>query len=202
MSFKFENMWLKAEGFMGKVKQWWDSYSFQGTSSFAFACKLKALKKDLKSWNEEVFGKVDRNKRKFFEDLRAFDAIEGSRALVEKELQKKTEIVREIERCSLLEEVSWRQKSRVLWLKEGDKCTKFFHSIANSNRRYNSIDSLWIGDTLLISQILAIMWLSSTKSSFMSRVGGGLGWMVFLLILFQILMLASWRERSKRRSRR
>jgi hypothetical protein len=37
---------------------------------------------------------------------------------------------------------------KVLWLKEGDKCTKFFHSIANSNRRYNSIDSLLIGDTL------------------------------------------------------
>jgi hypothetical protein len=47
-----------------------------------------------------------------------------------------------------LEEVSWRQKSRVLWLKEGDKCIKFFHSIANSNRRYNSIDSLLIGDAL------------------------------------------------------
>jgi len=61
MSFKFENMWLKAEGFVGKVKQWWDSYSFQGTPSFAFACKLKALKKDLKIWNEEVFGKVERN---------------------------------------------------------------------------------------------------------------------------------------------
>jgi hypothetical protein len=27
------------------------------------------------------------------------------------------------------------------------KCTEFFHSIANSNRRYNSIDSLLIGDT-------------------------------------------------------
>jgi len=61
---------------------------------------------------------------------------------------KKVEIVSEIERCSLLEEVSWRQKSRVTWLKEGDKCTKFFHSIANSNRRYNSIDSLLIDDSI------------------------------------------------------
>jgi hypothetical protein len=52
-----------------------------------------------------------------------------------------------LERCSLMEEVSWRQKSEVLWLKEGDKCTKFFHSIAKSNRRYNSLDSLLIGDT-------------------------------------------------------
>jgi hypothetical protein len=46
-----------------------------------------------------------------------------------------------------MEEVSWRQKSRVIWLKEGDKSTKFFHSIANSNKRYNSINSLLIGDT-------------------------------------------------------
>jgi hypothetical protein len=102
----------------------------------------------LKIWNEEVFGKVERNKRKLFEELQTFVDIEGSGALVEEEIQKKTEIVREIERCSLLEEVSWRHKSRVLWLKEGDKCTKFFHSIANSNRRYNSIDSLMIGDIL------------------------------------------------------
>jgi hypothetical protein len=145
--FKFENMWLKADGFVGMVKQWWDSFSFQGTPSYVLAFKLKALKQDLKKWNEEVFGNVERNKRKLFEELQAFDAIEGCRTLVEEELLKKTEIVSEIERCSLLEEVSWRQKLRVMWLKEGDKCTKFFHSIANSNRRYKSMDSLLIGDT-------------------------------------------------------
>ena len=27
--FKFENMWLKVEGFVDLVKQWWDSYVFQ-----------------------------------------------------------------------------------------------------------------------------------------------------------------------------
>jgi hypothetical protein len=110
--FKFENMWLKADGFVGLVKQWWDSYSFQGTPSYVLACKLKALKQDLKKWNEEVFGNVERNKRKLFEELQAFDTIEGSRTLVEEELLKKTEIVSEIERCALLEEVSWRQKLR------------------------------------------------------------------------------------------
>jgi len=46
------------------------------------------------------------------------------------------------------EEVSWRQKSRVLWLKEGDKCTKFFHWIANSNRRFNAIESLSVNGSI------------------------------------------------------
>jgi hypothetical protein len=145
--FKFENMWLKADGFMGLVK-WWDSFSFHGTASFVLTCKLKSLKQNLKTWNAKVFGNVERNKRKLFEELQVFDTIEGSRALVEGELLKKSQIISKIERSSLLEEVSWRQKSRVTWLKEGDKCTKFFHSIANSNRRYNSMDSLLIGDSI------------------------------------------------------
>ncbi|WMV13963.1 hypothetical protein MTR67_007348 [Solanum verrucosum] len=42
------------------------------------------------------------------------------------------------------EEISWRQKSRALWLNEGDKNTKFFHKIANAHRRYNNIDQLMI----------------------------------------------------------
>jgi hypothetical protein len=46
--FKFENMWLKHEGFVDKVKSWWDSYSFEGLPSFVLANKLKTLKMDMK----------------------------------------------------------------------------------------------------------------------------------------------------------
>ena len=51
--FRFENMWLKDEGFVEKIRSWWESYQFYGAPSFVLANKLKALKVDLKRWNVE-----------------------------------------------------------------------------------------------------------------------------------------------------
>jgi hypothetical protein len=45
---------------------------------------------------------------------------------------------------ALMQETSWRQKSRAIWLKEGDHKTGFFHRLANSHRRNNVISSLCI----------------------------------------------------------
>ncbi|RVW74710.1 hypothetical protein CK203_047882 [Vitis vinifera] len=50
----------------------------------------------------------------------------------------------EFSHCAILEEISWRQKSRALWLKEGDSNTKFFHRMANARRRGNFIGSLTV----------------------------------------------------------
>lgn len=36
------------------------------------------------------------------------------------------------------------QRSRIKWLKQGDKNTKFFHRVATSHKRYNSIESLMV----------------------------------------------------------
>lgn len=56
--FRFENMWLRVEGFMDKVKEWWQSYNFRESPSFVIAKKLQALKYDLKMWNKEPLGDV------------------------------------------------------------------------------------------------------------------------------------------------
>ena len=42
--FRFENMWLKTDGFIDRVHSWWNRHSFSGTPSYVFAKKLKALK--------------------------------------------------------------------------------------------------------------------------------------------------------------
>ena len=51
-------------------------------------------------------------------------------------------MILEVKRLASLEEISLRQKSRVLWLKEGDNNSKFFHRIANSHRRNNYLGNL------------------------------------------------------------
>ena len=68
--------------------------------------------------------------------------MEESRALSGAERGLKERAVEELEKTLLLEEISWRQKSRSLWLREGDKNTRFFHRIANSHRRYNTIERI------------------------------------------------------------
>jgi hypothetical protein len=130
----------------------WASYSFQGSPSFVLAQNLKALKVDLKLWNKQVFGNVDSLKKARLEDLCMLDRLEEERCLDSNELLRKNLIASDLERIILQEEISWRQKSRVLWLKEGDKCTKFFHRIANSNRRSNSIECLSVNGSVTSAQ--------------------------------------------------
>ena len=61
--FRFELMWLKKEGFKETLKGWWQNLQFHGSYSFILSAKLKALKGILKSWNREVFGLVETNKK-------------------------------------------------------------------------------------------------------------------------------------------
>ena len=52
---------------------------------------------------------------------------------------EKAGAMKEYQNWVVLEETSWRQKTREIWLKEGDRNTGFFHGMANSHRRRNTI---------------------------------------------------------------
>ena len=44
----------------------------------------------------------------------------------------------------MLEKMSWRQKSREIWLKEGGRNMSFFHQMVNVHRRRNQMDRIKI----------------------------------------------------------
>jgi hypothetical protein len=99
---------------------------------------------DLKKWNGEVFGDIGRKKKELLEGIQEMDVVAENRGLMEDEKVKMADMSRELENTLLYEEIHWRQKSRALWLKEGDSNTRFFHKVANSHRRNNRVETLCI----------------------------------------------------------
>ena len=91
-AFKFENMWLKVEGFVEKVQQWWNGYCFMGSPSFVLAQKLKALKEDLKKWNKEVFGDLAFKKKSLLSELLGLDAKEDILGLSHEDQARRTQV--------------------------------------------------------------------------------------------------------------
>ena len=147
-AFKFENVWLKDEGFVERVRQWWNGYCFLGSPSFILARKLKAFKDDLKKWNKEEFGDLAFSKKSLLFELLGLDAREDLLGLSHKEQTRRTQIKVDIAHLASLEEISWRQKSRVLFVKKGDNNTRFFQRVANSHRRTNHIRGIEVDGVL------------------------------------------------------
>lgn len=105
---------------------------------------MRNLKRDISKWNREVCGKLDYQRNKVLEELGFLEQIAEHRENTREEKLKALSLKLDLKQIAIAKEISWRQKSRCLWLKEGDKNTKFFQRMANSHRRGNSIDKLKI----------------------------------------------------------
>ena len=73
------------------------------------------------------------------------DDVEDRRGLIDNEMQDQRQWRLVVATEDKKEEKDWRQRSRQLWLKEGDANTRFFHLVANGRRRMNQITRIRVG---------------------------------------------------------
>ncbi|RVW53859.1 hypothetical protein CK203_099665 [Vitis vinifera] len=105
---------------------WWQGIEVRGSGSYKLATKMKEVKQKLKTWNREVFGKLETNKSVALQQVEFWDREESGRILTVEETELKKEAKENYRKWVTIEETHWRQLSREIWLKEGDRNTGFF----------------------------------------------------------------------------
>ncbi|RVW40408.1 putative ribonuclease H protein [Vitis vinifera] len=124
----------------------------KGSASYRLATKMKEIKKRLKVWNKEVFGRLETNKATALEQVVFWDRVESDRILTVEEAESKKAAKESYKKWVLLEEAHWRQHSREIWLREGDRNTGFFHRMASAHRRNNAMGSIKVNGEWLVEE--------------------------------------------------
>ncbi|KAK4411853.1 hypothetical protein Sango_0258300 [Sesamum angolense] len=131
-SFCFQHMWTTHSEFLGVVCRNW-RYPTVGSGMMRLQQKLTRLKHCLKEWNKTVFGNVFDNvvaaERGLKEPDEAYDQDPCDRTLVEHN-RCSAELVRVLAQ----EETFWRQKAGIRWAKDGERNTRYFHSLVQKRR--------------------------------------------------------------------
>ncbi|XP_073359839.1 uncharacterized protein [Aegilops tauschii subsp. strangulata] len=140
--FRFESFWPKAEGFMDTVALAWNSVPSFGNPFVVLDAKLRATAKRLQTWSDRWIGNVKLQITIALEVILRLDVASDSRQLSRGEQDLRRILKRKLLGLCSLERTIARQRSRLLYLKEGDVTTKFFFRHARQRQRRNIITSI------------------------------------------------------------
>ena len=139
--FRFFNFWADDPSFLEIVEQVWSSPS-EGNPLFSLRQKLKMLKVRLKVFNKDNYNNLPNRTTEARETLRIIQEqcreAPGCVTLIRQELAALKALID----CSKVEESFFQQKSRALWIEEGDHNTAYFHSKVKDRANMNKIVSL------------------------------------------------------------
>ncbi|CAN1846149.1 LINE-1 retrotransposable element ORF2 protein [Linum perenne] len=145
-------MWLGHPNFRPFLATFWNDYQESGGSLSLLAKKLKALKLSLQSWNIETFKMLDYEIEEGLNLVKDLDSAEEAGMFSEQERLRRIDVKCRLDWLWKLKEISWKQKSRESWLRLGDKNSRYFHQIANYNRRRNYLDGLFVNEIQVSGQ--------------------------------------------------
>ncbi|CAA7014948.1 unnamed protein product [Microthlaspi erraticum] len=132
-SFRFDKRWLDREEISQVVQEGWSSNLPAGANIMD---KISSVRRALGIWRSNN----DLNAEKHITDLKeTLDALYCHDNTTTDDI---TEATKKLHEALKSEEVFWKQKSRVMWLREGDRNSKFFHAATKQRRARNRIARL------------------------------------------------------------
>ncbi|KAK2422548.1 hypothetical protein QL285_033075 [Trifolium repens] len=130
--FRFEESWTKDTRCVDEVRRQWTN------SRPHVEAKLGAMSALDKFFEEYRTGTIRKEITKIEKELKEDNMWNESDVGILNYKEKERQLADLLQ----AEETVWRQRSRAMWLKEGDKNTKFFHSKANQRKKVNEIKRL------------------------------------------------------------
>lgn len=138
--FHFEEFWFAHPDFENLVRSTWTNFKVtEGSKMARFQQKLRNLKQAIKQWNQRIFGNIFEDQNRLNAEMKQVQQSIISGGRTEDLSMKEQEIESKILVRAKQEEILWRQKSRIRWLKSGEKNTKFFHKSTVQRRMINQI---------------------------------------------------------------
>jgi len=138
--FRYEAFWSSHPNFKEVVQTAWRTFTPpEGAKMYKFQQKLRHLKQVLKAWNKNHFGNITESRQKLEQEMSILQQTIITAGRTEELADKEQSLWTALEARRSQEEILWRQKSRIKWLKEGEKNTKFFHRTTIQRRMHNNI---------------------------------------------------------------
>ena len=160
-SFRFLDMWHEDKDFDSFIKKKWESYKVQGNNFQMIMDKLKRLKSDLKGWNKKVFGDTQKLKLELTNRIHELDSLDNVDNLEDNKIMERRELLSQLQVNNMRNESLSQQKSRVLWFKQGDSNSKYFHASIKWRRirneikgTHSTISGSWEEDPIIVKEIV------------------------------------------------
>ncbi|CAN1131692.1 Putative ribonuclease H protein At1g65750 [Linum perenne] len=99
-------------------------------------------------WNEVTFRRNEVVIKEILDKISSLDSREERQVISRADKIERCLLKCDLDKLWKREEISWRQKAREKWTKDGDRNTKYFHKIANQNRRRNFISALRVSEVV------------------------------------------------------